>query len=173
MTLRTPREASSIHCSERYRVRRNSFFLRTFSGTVKPISRAPSCSSLSLPARLRELRYEQKPNPYLDAFIEFEHFFIRKVMLIKYSSAFIIMPGGFGTLDEAFEVLTLVQTGKLERFPVIIMGGQFWEHMRDFVCKTLVAEGAIDEAELILGQPASTPEEAVKLIQEARRGVPE
>ena len=61
--------------------------------------------------------------PYLDRFIEFEHFFIRKVMLVKYSSAFIIMPGGFGTLDEAFEVITLIQTNKLERFPVVIMGG--------------------------------------------------
>jgi predicted Rossmann-fold nucleotide-binding protein len=83
------------------------------------------------------------------------------------------MPGGFGTLDEAFEVLTLVQTGKLERFPVIIMGGHFWEHMREFVRKTLVAEGAIAESELMLGQPATTPEEAVRLIKEARRGVQE
>jgi len=65
-----------------------------------------------------------------------------------------------------------VQTGKLERFPVIIMGGHFWEHMRDFVRKTLVAEGAVAESELTLGQPATTPEEAIRLIREAKREVP-
>jgi len=67
---------------------------------------------------------EQKPNPYLDDFIEFEHFFIRKVMLVKYSSAFVVMPGGFGTLDEAFEVVTLNQTEKLDAFPNVGMGGR-------------------------------------------------
>jgi uncharacterized protein (TIGR00730 family) len=132
---------------------------------------AKEAGGLSLGCNI-QLPHEQKPNPYLDAFIEFEHFFIRKVMLIKYSSAFIIMPGGFGTLDEAFEVLTLIQTGKLERFPIIIMGGHFWEHMREFIRKTLVAEGAIAESELTLGQPATTPEEAIRLIREAKREVP-
>jgi len=132
---------------------------------------AKEAGGLSLGCNI-QLPHEQKPNPYLDAFIEFEHFFIRKVMLLKYSSAFIIMPGGFGTLDEAFEVLTLIQTGKLERFPIIIMGGNFWEHMREFIRKTLVAEGAIAESELTLGQPATTPEEAIRLIREAKREGP-
>jgi hypothetical protein len=68
---------------------------------------------------------EQKPDPYLDRFIEFEHFFVRKVMLVKYSTAFVVMPGGFGTLDEAFEVITLMQTGKLRSFPLVAMGGDF------------------------------------------------
>jgi hypothetical protein len=93
---------------------------------------AREASGLSLGCNIT-LPFEQKPNPYLDRFIEFEHFFIRKVMLVKYSSAFIVMPGGLGTLDEAFEVLTLVQTGKLERFPLISMGGEFWDHLREFV----------------------------------------
>jgi uncharacterized protein (TIGR00730 family) len=75
---------------------------------------------LSLGCNIK-LPAEQKPNPYLDKFIEFEHFFVRKVMLVKYSTAFVVMPGGFGTLDEAFEVITLAQTGKLERFPVVGM----------------------------------------------------
>jgi uncharacterized protein (TIGR00730 family) len=82
------------------------------------------------------LPFEQKPNPYLDKFIEFEHFFIRKVMLVKYSSAFVVMPGGFGTLDEAFEVMTLVQTGKLDRFPIVGMGGDFWQHLGSFARET-------------------------------------
>jgi uncharacterized protein (TIGR00730 family) len=111
------------------------------------------------------LPHEQKPNPYLDRFIEFEHFFIRKVMLVKYSTAFVIMPGGFGTLDEAFEVITLIQTGKLERFPIIVMGGDFWESMREFVHRTMIDEGTIDASDLELAQPAYTPDEAVRLVQ--------
>jgi len=111
------------------------------------------------------LPHEQKPNPYLDRFIEFEHFFIRKVMLVKYSSAFIIMPGGFGTLDEAFEVITLIQTGKLERFPIIVMGGDFWESMREFVRRTMIDQGTIAASDLDLAQPAHTADEAVRLVQ--------
>ncbi len=82
---------------------------------------AREAGGLSLGCNIR-LPREQEPNPYLDRFIEFEHFFIRKVMLVKYSCAFVVMPGGFGTLDEAFEVITLVQTGKLERFPSHLHG---------------------------------------------------
>ena len=76
------------------------------------------------------------------------------------------MPGGFGTLGEAFEVITLIQTKKLDRFPIVIMGGGFWEHMRDFVRRTMVDEGTIDESELMLAQPAHTAEEALRLIQQ-------
>jgi uncharacterized protein (TIGR00730 family) len=108
---------------------------------------------------------EQKPNPYLDTFIEFEHFFIRKVMLVKYSCAFIIMPGGFGTMDEAFEILTLVQTEKVDRFPIVMMGGHFWEHMRNFIRRTMVDQGTIDADELDLVGHAETPEQAVAIIQ--------
>jgi uncharacterized protein (TIGR00730 family) len=115
------------------------------------------------------LPFEQKPNPYLDRFIEFEHFFIRKVMLVKYSSAFIVMPGGFGTLDEVFEVATLIQTGKLERFPIVTMGWEFWAHIREFIRQTLVAEGTIDAADLEIAKPAQTPEEAVRMIREGMR----
>ena len=114
-----------------------------------------------------KLPHEQKPNPYVDKFIEFEHFFIRKVMLVKYSTAFIILPGGFGTLDEAFEVITLIQTGKLERFPIVIMGGDFWDAMRDFVRRTMIDQATIDAADLELAQPAATPDEALRLVQAA------
>ena len=77
---------------------------------------AREAGGTSLGCNIR-LPREQKPNPYLDRFVEFEHFFVRKVMLVKYSCAFVVMPGGFGTLDEAFEVMTLIQNGKLEPFP--------------------------------------------------------
>jgi uncharacterized protein (TIGR00730 family) len=127
---------------------------------------AKEAGGLSIGCNIK-LPHEQKPNPYLDRFIEFEHFFIRKVMLVKYSCAFVIMPGGFGTLDEAFEVITLIQTQKLERFPVVIMGGHFWEHLREFIRVTLVDGGTIDEFDLDLATPAQTPEDAVRIIREA------
>jgi uncharacterized protein (TIGR00730 family) len=109
---------------------------------------------------------EQQPNPYLDRFIQFEHFFVRKVMLVKYSSAFIVMPGGFGTLDEAFEVVTLVQTGKLEAFPIVAMGGEFWTDMTEFVRDTLVGNGTIDPDDLELIQRIDDVDAAVSYIRE-------
>ena len=114
-----------------------------------------------------QLPMEQKPNPYLDDFIEFEHFFIRKVMLVKYSSAFIVMPGGFGTLDEAFEVVTLIQTEKLDAFPIVGMGGEFWQHLRDFARDTMIAEGTISPEDLDLIQPAADADEALRIISAA------
>ncbi len=107
---------------------------------------------------------EQKPNSYLDHFIEFEHFFVRKVMLIKYSCAFVVMPGGFGTLDEAFEVVTLIQTGKLEGFPIVSMGQEFWGKLGDFIRETQVETGTISVEDLELITPAETVEEALKII---------
>ena len=126
---------------------------------------AREAGGASLGCNIR-LPREQKPNPYLDRFIEFEHFFVRKVMLVKYSCAFVVMPGGFGTLDEVFEVVTLIQTGKLERFPIVTMGGEFWEHLREFIRRTLVAEATIDASDLDIARPARDPEEAVRLIRE-------
>jgi len=125
---------------------------------------AKEAGGVSLGCNIK-LPHEQKPNPYVDKFIEFEHFFIRKVMLVKYSTAFVIMPGGFGTLDEAFEVITLIQTGKLERFPIVIMGGGFWDAMREFVRRTMIDQATIDASDLELAQPAATPEEALRLVQ--------
>jgi uncharacterized protein (TIGR00730 family) len=95
-----------------------------------------------------KLPHEQHPNSYLDDWIEFNYFFVRKVMLVKYSSAFIVMPGGFGTLDEIFETLTLIQTGKLPDFPVILMGTAYWEPLLTFLRETLIPAGAIDPRDL-------------------------
>ena len=114
-----------------------------------------------------QLPKEQVPNPYLDKFVEFEHFFVRKVMLVKYSSAFVVMPGGFGTLDEAFEVVTLVQTKKLESFPIVAMGGSFWNELREFVTDTMVAAGTISEADLDVMQLADDVETAIKIIRQS------
>jgi uncharacterized protein (TIGR00730 family) len=111
-----------------------------------------------------ELPHEQKLNPYLDKFVEFEHFFVRKVMLVKYSKAFVLMPGGFGTLDEAFETLTLMQTDKIESFPVIAMGDDFWSPLRDFARNIMVAEGTINESDLDLISLTDSVDEAVGII---------
>ena len=90
---------------------------------------------------------EQKPNPYLDSWIEFDHFFVRKLMLVKYSYAFVVCPGGFGTLDELFEVATLIQTGKVQDFPVALMGTDYWRPLLDQL-RVLVAEKTIDLGDL-------------------------
>jgi len=119
-----------------------------------------------------ELPFEQKPNPYLDKFIEFEHFFIRKVMLVKYSSAFVVMPGGFGTLDEVFEVITLVQTNKLDRFPVVSMGGkEFWGQLGEFMRNTMLPAGVISPQDVEFIHPAESAGEAIDIITNRRVGM--
>jgi uncharacterized protein (TIGR00730 family) len=124
---------------------------------------AREAGGLSLGCNIR-LPHEQEPNPYLDKFIEFEHFFVRKVMLVKYSSAFVVMPGGFGTLDEAFEVATLIQTGKLERFPIVGMGGDFWTQLRKFARQTMLVQGVISEDDIAFVHPVESIDEALQYI---------
>lgn len=91
---------------------------------------------------------EQKPNPYLDRWLEFHYFFVRKVMLVKYSYAFIIFPGGFGTMDEIFETVTLIQTGKIKDFPVVLVGKAYWEKLLSFMRDSMLLSGMIDQVDL-------------------------
>ena len=112
------------------------------------------------------LPFEQKPNIYLDDFVEFEHFFIRKLMMIKYSSAFVILPGGYGTLDEAFEVATLIQTGKLERFPVVVMNRDFYTPFEELLRGAMSKARLIDEERLDIVLLTDDPEEAVTWIED-------
>jgi uncharacterized protein (TIGR00730 family) len=118
------------------------------------------------------LPMEQDANPYLDRFIEMDHFFVRKVMLVKYSRAFVVMPGGFGTLDEAFEVLTLVQCQKLQGFPIVAMGSEFWEHMRNFVRGSLVEEKTISPRDLDLLHVTDSTEVAIQYIRDGAVRMP-
>jgi uncharacterized protein (TIGR00730 family) len=111
-----------------------------------------------------QLPMEQKPNPYLDRFVEFEHFFVRKVMLLKYSQAFVVMPGGFGTLDEVFETITLMQTEKVESFPIVAMGGEFWKSLTGFIRGTLIPEGTISASDLDLVHLTDSLDEAMEII---------
>ena len=106
---------------------------------------------------------EQKPNPYCTRVLHFDHFFVRKVMLVKYSNAFILMPGGFGTLDEIFETATLIQTGKIDRFPIVTMGGDFWRPALGAMRDAMLAEGTISPGE-VDSFPTDSPEEAVAHI---------
>jgi uncharacterized protein (TIGR00730 family) len=108
---------------------------------------------------------EQHPNPYLDKYITFRYFFVRKVMLVKYSYAFVALPGGFGTLDEIFETATLIQTGKIQDFPVVLMGKEFWQPLLDFFHHRLIREGTIEPADMQRLLVTDSPEEAVAAIK--------
>jgi uncharacterized protein (TIGR00730 family) len=114
------------------------------------------------------LPQEQQPNPYLDRFVAFDHFFVRKVMLVKYSHAFVVLPGGFGTMDEIFETLTLVQTGKISQFPIVAMGSEYWGHLANLVDQ-MVAHGTIDAADRALVLTTDSNEEAIAHIHEGYR----
>lgn len=118
------------------------------------------------------LPHEQQPNPYLDQFIEFRYFFVRKVMLVKYSQAFVVLPGGFGTMDELFEALTLIQTGKITHFPVVVMGCDYWKDLYDFA-KTMAGEGTISLDDLELIQPTDDPAEAIAIIEREHAAIEE
>jgi uncharacterized protein (TIGR00730 family) len=111
-----------------------------------------------------ELPFEQSGNPYQNISLKFRHFFARKVAFAKYATAYIVMPGGFGTLDEMFEALTLIQTGKGRKIPIILMGGPFWTGLLTWIKDTLLVEGMISPSDIDLMTPVDTPEQAMEAI---------
>ena len=116
-----------------------------------------------------DLPFEQNHNPYIDPAhnLEFDYFFVRKVIFVKYSQAFVIMPGGFGTLDELFEALTLIQTKKIAKRPIVLVGKEYWEGLTSWITKTMLEkEKNISEPDLDLFILADTSEEAVEYIEE-------
>ena len=114
-----------------------------------------------------ELPFEQELNEWVDVGILFRYFFVRKTMFVKYAQAFVILPGGFGTLDELFEALTLVQTRKVTRFPVILFGSAYWSGLVDWIRTSMLAQGTVSEADLELLHVTDDVAEAVALIQAA------
>ena len=132
-----------------------------------------------------ELPHEQGMNAYVDLGVEFRYFFARKTMFVKYADGFVILPGGFGTLDELFEALTLIQVGKVRHFPVVLVGRDYWSGLLDWIRDMLVAKGAVDAKDMDLLLLTDDPDEAVELIRthsvvwsskdgiESDRGAPE
>jgi len=112
-----------------------------------------------------ELPLEQTPNPYTNINLTFHYFFVRKVMFIKYAVAYIILPGGFGTMDELFESITLIQTHKIRPFPVILVGSEYWKGLLDWIKGVVLKEGRISPPDLDIFQQIDQPEEIIKTIK--------
>ncbi|WP_420593205.1 TIGR00730 family Rossman fold protein [Robiginitalea biformata] len=119
-----------------------------------------------------DLPFEQHDNPYIDPdkSLDFDYFFVRKVMFVKYSQGFVVMPGGFGTLDELFEAMTLIQTEKIGRFPIVLFGTKFWSGLIDWIKGTMLEAGNISPTDLDLIQLVDTPEEVVEIIDGFYKG---
>jgi uncharacterized protein (TIGR00730 family) len=115
------------------------------------------------------LPHEQAPNEYCDKVVSFRYFFVRKVMLVKYSFGFVVLPGGYGTLDEAFEMLTLIQTGKVANFPVVFMGKRYWDELDDFCSKRMIPDGTISVDDRRLVMATDDPAEAAEFISRRAR----
>src|SRR5437762_2532093 len=118
-----------------------------------------------------ELPHEQKSNDYLTLSLKFKYFFVRKMMFVKYSDAFIIFPGGFGTLDELFEALTLIQTHKIHNFPVVLYGTQYWQEMLDWLKGPMLAEGKIVEEDFHRLHVTDSPSEIVEIVLRLQRSL--
>jgi uncharacterized protein (TIGR00730 family) len=118
-----------------------------------------------------ELPNETGLNDYANVGIEFRYFFVRKTCFIKYSQAFVVLPGGFGTMDELFEALTLVATGKITKFPIVLVGGEYWSGLLEWLKQTMLSRENIGPEELSLLRVADDPEEVVKIIKEAHTGL--
>jgi uncharacterized protein (TIGR00730 family) len=119
-----------------------------------------------------ELPFEQGSNAYLSRSLNFKFFFVRKTMFVKYATAFIVFPGGYGTLDELFEALTLIQTGKVKHFPVILFGSAYWAGLVEWLTRTVAEQRKINPTDLLLFRVTDDPEEAARLVIEARREKP-
>jgi uncharacterized protein (TIGR00730 family) len=118
-----------------------------------------------------ELPFEQKPNPYQTRSLKFKYFFVRKMMFVKYSLGFIIFPGGFGTLDELFEALTLIQTQKISNFPVVLVGSAYWGGLLDWIRDFALKEGKISEQDLELLHITDSPAQVVEIITNSQRSL--
>jgi uncharacterized protein (TIGR00730 family) len=116
-----------------------------------------------------ELPFEQGSNPYLSRSLNFKFFFVRKTMFVKYATAFVVFPGGYGTLDELFEALTLIQTGKVKDFPVILFGTEYWSGLVDWLTRTVARERKIDPKDLKLFRVTDDPAEVTRIVIEARK----
>jgi uncharacterized protein (TIGR00730 family) len=136
-------------------------------GTMEAVNRgAREAGAPSIGLNI-ELPFEQGMNPYVELGLEFHYFFARKVMFVRYASGFVVFPGGFGTLDELFESLTLIQTGKIRDFPVVLVGSGYWAGLLGWLRERALAEGKIDEGDLDLISLTDEPAEVVQILLSA------
>lgn len=134
-------------------------------GTMEAVNRgAQDAGARSIGLNI-ELPFEQEPNPYQDLALTFHYFFARKIMFVRYACAFVVFPGGFGTLDELFESLVLVQTHKVRHFPIVLVDRDFWQGLVDWIRERLVAEGMISPSDLELVAVTDDPDEIVRIVQ--------
>ena len=112
-----------------------------------------------------QIPHEQKSNKYVDTLLDFRYFFVRKVMFVKYAKAFVIMPGGYGTLDEFTEAINLIQTERIDKFPVILFGSEYWKGMLDWLRDTVLKNGSIDKEDLKIFTVVDEPKEVVEVIK--------
>lgn len=142
------------------------------SGIMEAVNKgAAAAGGISVGLNI-ELPHEQKPNEFVNRHLHFHYFFIRKVCFVKYASGFVMFPGGFGTLDELFEAITLIQTGRIAKFPVALVGREFWAGLMDWMNEQLRATGRVGPDDLDLFRLVDEPEEAVEFIvsvDEARK----
>jgi len=113
-----------------------------------------------------QLPLQQRPNPYVDTLLDFRYFFIRKVMFVKYAKAFVIMPGGYGTLDEFTEAINLISTDRIPKFPVIVVGSEYWKGMIDWLEKVVLSSGCISREDFKMFKVVDKPQEVVKIIRD-------
>lgn len=162
-------EYYKMACDTAYKLGKAGFSIMTGGGPgiMEAANRgARDAGALSIGCNIR-LPREQTPNPYQDISLTFDHFFIRKVMLLKYSQAFVLLPGGFGTMDEIFETATLIQTGKICDFPVIAMGHDYWKSLGPFISRTMIDSGTIDRDDLDFFKIADHPDDVLSIISMA------
>lgn len=137
-------------------------------GVMEAANKGASAANATSVGLNIELPLEQKPNIYANKLLNFRYFFVRKVMFVKYSIAFVILPGGFGTLDELFEAITLIQTRKIKPFPVILVGKEYWKGLLDWMGDALLREKMIAVEDLDILKTADTPEEVLFWVQESK-----
>ena len=146
--------------------------LSIFTGGGPGIMEAANRGALEAGARSAGLNIrlpeEQEPNPYQTLTLNFRYFFVRKVMLVKYATAFVLFPGGYGTLDEFFETLTLIQTGKIRPFPMILVGSEYWNGLAGWMESCLTAEDYVSDQDMKLFEIVDTPHEVFQIVERAR-----
>lgn len=168
-SARTKRDSKFYKLTEEvaYRIAKEGYAVITGSGpgTMEAANKGTQRAKGQSVGLNIKLHCEQKPNKYVDTILSFRYFFVRKVMFVKYAKAFVILPGGYGTLDEFFEAITLIQTRRINRFPIILLNSGYWKPLLEWLKNTVYALGNIDKEDLALFILVDEPKEVVEAIK--------